>query len=172
MDQSDRQKVFRSYLAATKEKIAPLGYRLAGTTFRKIVDGNAGIISFQRSQQAVGVTRLTINVEIICGPLLEAWWQPELSKAGAGHGHLRERIGFLMPQKADIWWTIGEAADGAEFRQKAEVVDAVVSLGVPYIDRHIRTADLIAIWRSGVSPCITETQRVRYLSELESLKGS
>jgi hypothetical protein len=46
------------------------------------------------------------------------------------------------------------------------VSELVVDHAVPFLERHVRTGDLTAIWKAGISPGLTREQRIHYLEQL------
>ncbi len=70
-----------------------------------------------------------------------------------------------MPGRRDQWWEISEAvAVGA---LASEVSEVIATDGAPYVAHYLDVDELIALWESGKSPGLTETQRVRYLEKLK-----
>jgi hypothetical protein len=79
---------------------------------------------------------------------------------------LGQRIGILMPGRPDKWWEISEATPVDALA--SEVSGVIATEGAPYVLRYLNANDLVALWESGKSPGLTETQRVRYLEKLKS----
>lgn len=143
--------------------LKPRGYRRSGTTFRKLADGNCAIVNFQRSRWSASGISFTVNLSIVCGQLLDPETEP-LERALEYWGHLRTRLGNLLPERKDKWWQIEEGTDALALGR--EIVTAIDTLGLPYLDQYQSMPSLIALWRSGKGPGLTETQRTRYLAEL------
>ena len=162
---------FRQIIVATFAAVAELGFVRRGLILRKIVQGNAAVIQFQRSVASSRDKILfTVNLAVVCGELLEPY-QPALEKAGAFDSHLWDRIGMFLPGRPDKWWEITEATDVNELA--AEVSSLVSSQGAPYILRYLDTNELIALWQAGQCPRLTDRQRVMYLERLtKSRKGA
>jgi hypothetical protein len=91
--------------------------------------------------------------------------QPALGKARSVDGHLRQRLGMLLPGRPDKWWDVTENTDISAL--EIEISDLISKEAVPYIQRYLDTTEVIALWRSGKSPGLAETQRVRYLNALD-----
>jgi hypothetical protein len=157
---------FGKVVGTTAEKVDKLGFHRQGSILRVVRQDNAGIIEFQKSTKSTGDQILfTVNLAVICGALLEPD-QPSLEKARSMGAHLRQRIGMLMPGRPDKWWEISEAvAVGA---LAAEVSEVIATKGAPYVTRYLDVNELVALWETGKSPGLTETQRVRYLEKLKS----
>jgi hypothetical protein len=101
---------------------------------------------------------------VVCEALLDSY-EPPLTTAGSAHGHLQERIGWLMPRPADHWWDITEATDVTALT--SEVSDLIATKAAPYVMQYLDTDALIALWESGRSPGLTEKRRVEYLDKLK-----
>jgi hypothetical protein len=145
-------------------KVKPLGFRHDDAVLRKLTQGNSAIVQFQRSgSSSAEVIRFTINLAVICGALPEPG-QPALRRATSIHGHLRERIGMLLPSAQDAWWEVTESANVAELSER--ISGMVFDVGVPYVERYLDTNALMSLWRSGKSPGLTERQRLDYLARL------
>lgn len=166
MKQAGPSASYESCISATTQRIAPLGYDRKGMIFRKWADGNCGLIQFQKARRNTNERlEFTVNLAVICGQLFEDW-KGDITKASAFDAHFQVRLGMLLPERRDKWWLIDGTTDSGALA--SEISSFVCDLGVPYIARHMRTADLIALWRSGISPGATEVQRLRYLSILEN----
>lgn len=105
----------------------------------------------------------TVNLAVVCGRLLEDY-SPPLEKAGAVDGHMKARIGGLIVPRQDPWWVIEQGTDGEALAR--EVVDTVEQMGAPYVERHLRSEDLIAAWKSGDPLGNNEFMRLQYLDRL------
>lgn len=160
------EQSFASVVNATRAVVSPHGYRRSGALFRKIAKGNCAIIQFQRSRSNSGAhLKFTVNTSVVCGALLSDW-QPPIDRAREMDGHLRNRLGFFLTPPRDTWWEIGADTDAA--RLIGEVASHIEAHAVPYLDSHLSTEALVALWRSGKAPGITKVQRDRYLAVLSS----
>jgi hypothetical protein len=104
---------------------------------------------------------------LVCGKLLEEG-QPALARAGSIDAHLRERIGMLLPERPDKWWQIGSETDADAL--VSEVSRLIFEEAVPYLERYLETGALAKLWETGKSPGLTETQRMRYLARVNTLR--
>ena len=93
-----------------------------------------------------------------------------LEKASPWAGHLRERIGWLTPERMDKWWDISEDTDVEALA--SEISGLVAEKGAPYLLQYADKDSLIALWESGRSPGLTETQRLRYLEKFSGSEKS
>jgi len=162
----DVETKFKQVLTATWSILKAAGYSKRGSRFRLARDNNIAMIDFQRSTENSAKTlKFTVNLVVISGEAMRRW-DPEkdLSKASIWDAHLQERIGVIVANE-DRWWTITpyEPVSAIE----AEISHIVEMHAIPFLERYARDTDLIALWRTGRSPGLTEGQRVRNLAFLE-----
>jgi Domain of unknown function (DUF4304) len=150
--------------------LLPLGFKRNGQMFRLFEEGNCGIIEFQRSKSNSNYRLLfTLNLGVVCGELLD----PDIldiKKARVIDAHLQERIGFILPYHDDKWWEISELTDPSSLGK--EMVDCLLTRGVPYIKNHIKTSALLSLWESGESPGLTSLQSSHYLEQIKRLRST
>jgi|EndMetStandDraft_4_1072995.scaffolds.fasta_scaffold468543_2 uncharacterized protein DUF4304 len=171
MSRAALDMALRQIMLTTFAEVAKLGFVRRGLILRKIVEGNAAVIQFQRS---VANTRdkilFTVNLGVVCGELIEPH-EPPLERAGAFGAHLRDRVGKFLPGRPDKWWEITEGTDVDALA--TEVSSLVSSQGAPYILRYLDRNELIALWQSGQCPGLTDKERVSHLERLtKSLRGA
>jgi hypothetical protein len=149
--------------------LKPLGFRKQGQRFRRTTDGNVTIIEFQRSATSDdSLIRFTLNVGVVSGRLFYAN-DPErdFKKVGASEAHMRERIGFFLQPPTDHWWALTADSDARVVAD--EVATLVVDAAVPHLNEYRTDASLLALWRTGRSPGLTEGQRQRLMALLASV---
>lgn len=158
-------QAFGQVIETTANMVVPWGFARRSAILRILSHGNSGIIEFQKSTKSSGGKLLfTINLAVVCGELLGPD-QPGLEKVRSVDAHFRQRIGMLLPDRPDKWWEITEATDANALA--IEVGNLISKKAAPYIQRYLDTNELIALWKSGKSPGLTETQRVKYLEILD-----
>jgi hypothetical protein len=166
MAHPDVEVQFKDVLSAAWSILKAAGYTKRGASFRNESDGNVRIIDFQRSSESSALAiKFTVNLSVISGELLRKW-DPEkdVAKEGVWGAHLRERIGALTLANEDRWWTVTSVPVAGI---KEEVADLIATLVVPFLQQHARDSDLIALWKTGRSPGLTEGQRIRNLTLLD-----
>lgn len=169
MADPDVEAQFKDVLNAAWAVLKDAGYTKRGTGFRSDKDGNIRIVDFQRSSESsASAIKFTVNLGVISSELLRRW-DPEKdpSKEGIWGAHLRQRLGALTPANEDKWWTIMPSSD-ATIRD--EIVDLIATLAIPFLQQHSYDSDLIALWKTGRSPGLTEGQRVRNLALLDEAR--
>ncbi|MCA9618985.1 MAG: DUF4304 domain-containing protein [Myxococcales bacterium] len=113
-----------------------LGFRKRGQTARRSRDAVTQIVNLQKSGSNRGQTgRFTINLAIFHSVLsnLVAWY-PQGRSPGESEVAVQARLGHLLPDAGDKWWTVGPRSDAS--RLGAEVTHAVLTYGVPWLDDH------------------------------------
>jgi hypothetical protein len=163
MTPTEVRDAYEAIVGRCATALADAGYSRSGSVLRKLADGNAAIVEFQKSSASTGnYMRFTVNVGIASGELSD----PELpvTKRTSLHAHLREQIGKFLPGRPDKWWTI---EPGSEISAIADEVAALITdKAIPFLEEYVHTEELVQLWRSGSSPGLTETQRNRYLQQL------
>jgi len=162
------EEKFRRVVDAAGSKLIPAGFLKQGKSFRRTTDLNACIVEFQRSAvNNASLIRFTLNLGIVSARLLHAW-DPDrdLKKVAAAEAHLRERIGFLRDPPIDHWWSLEPGTD--ETAVAAEVATLLVDAALPFFGQYGTDQSLLALWRTGRSPGLTEVQRERFLSLMAS----
>lgn len=176
MAQTGLDEIYKELLKVTGESLKPLGFFRRSNAFRLLSDGNCGLIEFQRSiSNSSENLKFTVNLGVVCGELLDRGPFGDRGPAGIQNAriidaHLRERIGFLLPNRYDKWWEITIKTDTVSLAQ--EIVGLLVDKGVPYIKNRLETRALIELWESGKAPGLTEVQRISLLSELKKAVGT
>jgi hypothetical protein len=96
------------------------GFRARGFTFHRRVADNFGIVQLQKSQYSTATNvDFTINLGVFSGrvqqTLSNIMWMPEVRDVPTEPAcHLRQRVGFLLPERRDTWWSVREDEDTAE----------------------------------------------------------
>lgn len=157
-------------ITKTAARLSELGFKKSGNTFRQVFDASVALIEFQKSRSNTGeILSFTINLAVVCGPLLDSDGVT-LQKARAIDGHLRQRIGILLPDRQDKWWEIDAATDANVLA--TEVANTISDIAVPYLLRYVDPHDLMALWETGQAPGLTEGARVRDLQMLKIALGT
>jgi hypothetical protein len=148
------------------------GFARRGTILFHERGENSGLIEFQKSQKTRPEAVLfTVNLGVVSGRLarffsvpLSRGRPPEPSK-----WHWRVRLGFLLPEGQDQWWSLRGGSEVRQVREKIE--DALVRLALPEIEEHLRDESLRDLWLTGRSPGLTDVQRLKNLAVLLKALG-
>ena len=153
-------------LARLKAALEPLGYRQAGTLFLHDQPEVVHLVELQGSyvEDAAHIA-VTVNLGVYAPSLVDAdireYIQPSIP-----HAHWRERLGILMPQRRDKWWSI-ESVEHAD-EVGADIAANLQEYGLPPLERIPDLAALRKIWQAGVSPGLSDYQRRRHLERLSA----
>ena len=129
------------------------------------------MIGFQRSTASTAnAIKFTVNFGVISKELLRRW-DPDrdINKELISTAHLRERIGTLMLDRTDHWWTINLDSSFPEVANN--VSGLIIELVVPWLEKYASDANLLALWRSGQSPGLTDGRREQLIVELDDAAG-
>jgi hypothetical protein len=155
---------FTEVIEALTKVLKPLGYTKRRYTFRRLSNGNSAVIELQRSTDSDKNTiKFTINIGVVCGRLLEDCG-PTLIKAGSSSAHLRNRIGYFLPEPHDKWWVLNASTDTSVVN--SELSTLLERNVVPYLSQNISDQALVELWETGRSPGLTERQRLQHLRTL------
>lgn len=112
----------------------------------------------------VGKVKFTINVgvhDLRLAKILEESNPPDIWDC-----HLRQRIGFLMPEHEDKWWIVDPTLP-ISIALIDEFKAVLGNYVLPFLSRFTERDDLLNLWRSGIAPGQTDRQRVYFISLLE-----
>jgi hypothetical protein len=163
---------FKTITNAVSKSVSALGFKKINQSAFAIKEGNNwGVINFQKSQSNTkSEVRFTINLDIFSGAIRDFLEGEKVNSAPkTGGSHWNKRIGFLLPEKKDYWWTITDATNIAVLEK--EITAMVSSIAVEEIKKNLSDANLINQWKEAVSPGITEFQRLQYLAILMKFTG-
>jgi hypothetical protein len=156
-------------LVAMTAALKPHGYAKSGSTFRLRNADTVSIISLQSStSNTSALAKVTVNLGVHV-PALQDPQRPEANPS-AWSAHWHQRIGHLLPDNSDVWWSIRTVAEGRLVA--AEVVRCVEQVGLPALAQVSTVAALQQLWKSGRSPGLTGGQRAQYLQQLVQASAS
>ena len=136
-----------------------------GNCFYRRLSNNWGLIDFQKSRKSTKDEIIfTINIGISSGILMN-FFSPDLAskKPSIDACQWRQRIGFLLPNRDDKWWMLTESSKNLVLD---EIMRHLINLGIPTVNSHLSDAQLCKEWLSGISPGITDIQRLLNLAVL------
>ncbi len=161
--QMGTESLLKPVLAALTAILKPRGYVRTGSTFRLRNSDTVCIISLQSSTSSTSaLARVTVNLGVHV-PALQDSERPEESPS-AWSSHWQQRIGHLLPEKKDVWWSIHSVEEGSLIA--TEIVGCMERFGLPALTQLSTVSALRRLWESGCSPGLTEAQRVRFLQQL------
>ena len=163
------------FTAFILKTIAPvlreLGFDHKDDMFYLRREGNVALVEFQKSRESKPDAILfTVNLGILSSRLLEFFSDRSPSSEPLfDQCHWQMRLGFLMPEQQDKWWTLTLATDTEILGQ--ELASVLHNIAMPVIEQHIRDEALRDLWLSGQSPGLTDIQRLMNLSVLLRIHG-
>lgn len=157
------ETIFKEIVKIISPILKLSGYSKHGTKFRKMIEGNVTIIQFQRSRyNNPGSIKFTLNTSIVSARIYKLWGgDTDIARVSEWHGQLRQRIGSYAETPSDLWWYIEPDTDPTQIA--AEVL-RLLNLAISYLDQHASDEALVALWKSGRAPGITEQLRINYLA--------
>lgn len=132
---------------ALKDTLGPAieGIGFAGNkrTYRRLRNGMLDIVDLQLwKNNDANRARFTINLGICVPAALErvaalesfAYLRTSLASPGITECAVWERIGMLMPDPNDKWWTVSSGADPSAVA--TEALTRLVEFGMPWLERY------------------------------------
>jgi len=151
-------------LDCLKAMLRPLGFEGSRASFSRVSEDVVHLIDVQGSRaNTAGDARFTVNVGVFASELVYPDVRDE-TKPSISVAHWRTRLGFLSPESTDLWWSVRDTVEAQSVA--AEMVSCVTAYALPALAKLPNLAALVALWRSGNSPGITEHQRQEYLTRL------
>ncbi len=137
---TDASVAFRTWLSSyVRPALGERGYSRTGSTFHRRAPEGWGVVNFQKSQFGDSRrARFTVNLGVALDRLSAARGDDPDRKPQEHRCVWRCRIGALLGDAADRWWTIDEGTDLEALT--AEVILPVVDVGLPLVDERL-TAD-------------------------------
>jgi hypothetical protein len=151
-------------LGELKGALAPLGFRVSGHTFSRASHDLIHLLQLQGSRgNTAAASKFTVNVAVWV-PALVPEDVRDVRKPSVDGAHWRERLGFLSPERTDLWWHASDRVSADEIAR--EITTRVKLYAIPAMAALPNSAALLATWRSGVAPGLTRVQVSAYASEL------
>lgn len=163
MGSLDLKTVLKNMVRTVATRLSVHGFAQRGLVLRKSAGRNIALIEFQLSDKTSKERVVfTINLGVVCSELSDGGAS---QKATAMDAHLRQRLGLLLPERADKWWEI--TAQTNVIALADELSTTLERSALPYLDEYLDSRTLIALWESGRSPGLTAVQRARFLDQLK-----
>lgn len=110
------------------------GFRRSGRTFHRPKDEMIQVVNFQTTWlNTPDEARFTINLDVVLPFYHEKWaGQPFPKNPGSAAAICSRRLGHLLPEGTDKWWTVTPSSDCDALSH--ELADLLRSIGVPYLD--------------------------------------
>jgi hypothetical protein len=145
--------------------LSDYGFRKTNHVYVRREASNFLVIEPQTSVKSAATQILfTFNLKVISAKLASAVDGCDPPSATCPFPHWRQRLGGLLPQPGDRWWSFtGEMPH--------DVMTALTSFGLPAISVTATDDQLRDLWLTGRAPGLSELQRRIYLSTLLAMIG-
>lgn len=141
------------------------GFRRRKNLFYASCEGNFLLVEVQRSaRSSEGQLLITANFGVISRRVAKVMDPLATLSPRYPTWHWRQRIGFLTPEKRDLWWSVTDESDlvvaGTEF------IGTVERFGLPALYVAAPDEALRDMWLRGTARGISELQRLFFLSAM------
>ena len=158
MSKSITQQAMKEASGKTAERLASAGFRRKGLHLHRKVGELFHAIHFQASQWGTSAEgKFTVNL-IVTSPFLYTEWigSPFPFNPASAMFPIQMRIGSLMPQRCDYWWTVSADTDISSLAR--EVADTVESCAIQFFNSYESEEALLSQLRQGKCPGCTAPQ--------------
>jgi hypothetical protein len=147
--------------------LKPHGFKTRGNGFWRQSDGLLHDVGFQASMWGSSNSgRFTINVGVT-HPQMYALFlrRPVAKNPSSAHWPITQRIGFLMPEKHDHWWSVDETTDVPKLGEG--IAKVLRTAALPFLDA-LRTPEQLSAYLAvghwvGIPEVQLEIARALYL---------
>ncbi len=147
-----------------KPLLSAHGYKRYGNTYLLFKDDIWRLINFQKSTKSTKHEVIfTINIGISSQILFQFYNEP-IKRPKIEDCHFRQRIGHILPQPKDTWWTINDNSNLAGLDE--EILTSTGHYIIPELQKYSSNSALRDLWISGRSPGLTKFQRLMHLMVL------
>jgi hypothetical protein len=153
-DISKTKPAQEAFARLVREHVQPLlkpkGFKKKATVFYRQTDRNYGLVHLQKSRKSTATSvEFTINVAVFSPRLQDAlsaltWVPPVKDVPTEPDCHLRRRIGRLLPQRQDVWWSVRTERDVPEVGLRLSPV--FLEVAIPFLDRCTSDEGLRDYW--------------------------
>lgn len=159
------QDEFKNILKRVERTLPAEGVKRVRHTYYIHRESNVGLIELQKSMRS---TRdelfFTVNVGAYSARIASfARRSANADHLAISDCHWRERIGFIISENEDKWWSVKSCSD---VERVVEEVCSAVTSAMPPLLKYLEDENLRDLWLNGRSPGLTETARLLYLSVL------
>lgn len=156
-----------------KECIKPLlvscSFSSKGNTFISQKNDNWILLNFQKSHKSTAnAVIFTVNLGVASSLILD-FFSKAIRPTTIEDCHWRQRIGFVLPQHKDTWWTIKYGTDIPLLCNELQHI--LVAYALPELNIYSHDYNLRDLWLDDKAPGITDIQRLMFLSILVNSIG-
>ncbi len=167
----DARAAFNELFRRFRPLLREAGFRRTRASTSYLIGGpNPGLLSFQKSWSSITQeVEFTISIGV---------WSRRLAAFHATMSeqppvpewpsimdcHWRRRLGFLMPEHDDVWWTISDQTEVDELER--ELTPILTEIALPTLQGRISDEALRDVWLKGTDVGISDFDRLRHLTVL------
>jgi hypothetical protein len=162
---------FTNLLSSLRAELRAAGFRSSGHRWTIESPETIGVLDFQRSSSSSRQSvRFTINLGVFSRPVARF-----LRSDSAHHApriedcHWRQRIGLLLPQHSDHWWTISPECDLTALSE--ELRHVLREFAIPAVVSRLSAPALLNELQHGEISGVTKVDRMVYLIILARVLG-
>lgn len=161
---------YSTLLTGISKVIKIQGFNKRGNTFYLFKNNNWGLINFQKSTSSDKLS-FTINIGVVSTLLKQVIDKAAVVlKPDINDCHWKKRIGFLLPEKKDHWWTIDNNTSIENLVKEISYI--LETLAIPELINHLSNDYLEQEWSSGKAEGATQLQRYIYLTTLLKINNN
>ena len=151
-------------LSALRAALGAAGFKAKGSTLSRPSRDVVHLVDLQGSQSSTSTTfKCTVNLGVLVLALHREDYG--LSRAPATWlAHWRERLGFVCPERRDLWWTASSMVEAHGVAD--DVATRAKAFAVPALDALPDKASLLNLLQSGRNPGLTAHQAARLTERL------
>ena len=155
--------------AEWKSALIERDFRKRGHSFCRIYEDAVWVIQAQSSStsSALGM-KMTVNLGVFLPRLNPvSGWRDEVPEWPSESAcHFRTRLGSLMPEKTDLWWTADK--DETATALGRQLLPSLLHYGLAALEAVSNAARLRAYWEGGGYGGMTKFQVESYLAALHA----
>lgn len=157
---------FNNLLKAAAILLKAEGFKKKGNTFSLFIAGNLAMLNFQKSNSSTKESvKFTINLGIQSAVLAKVLNEDPKRNSDITSCHWNIRIGSLLPQQQDLWWTLNNSNSPMPEIEK-DVMAMLTGLILPVLKQRASDHHLIEAWLNAGMTGTTEYMRYVYLTIL------
>jgi hypothetical protein len=161
--------LFQRLLRHLRPPMAANGFRRRSQNFICESPECWGVINFQKSRYSPPDQKsFTVNLAIASKGILQYQGKSVSAPPPSFACHWEIRIGSLMADHKDKWWTLSDEPSYAAV--ELEVRKALCDLAIPLIKPHLTEQGLLELW-AGKTPGSFEYPTLKYKSLVLALQG-
>lgn len=155
MSKSITQQAIREASGATAKRLAAAGFKRKGFHLHRKAGELFHAIQFQASRWgSTAEGKFTVNLIVTSPDLYKEWiGRPFPLNPASALFPIQRRIGSLMPQRSDYWWTVDSDTDISSLATK--VAETIENSAIRFFADYESNEALLSQLRKGICPGCT-----------------